>query len=353
LTRLRSNRLVKASSYFVIFGLVIGLVYNGHATDSVVVAERQTATEVSDRVTTSAPSLDQVAASHLAANLASGVDLPIATNVANQAISLTAKSELAQTSNDLISKPQIVQPTTTASHGLTVYKAKAGDTVDSVAAQFKLTKNTIKWSNDLQSDALEPGRELTIPPVDGLIYNAQPGDTAATLAQKYSTDAQRIILFNDLELSDTIVPGTRVVIPGGVIVAAPAVTNNNGASGRSQATNITAFSATGNGYDYGYCTWYAYNRRAALGKPISGGWGNASSWASLARMNGFAVNSTPSVGAVMQDSYLAGGYGHVAVVESVNADGSIFVSEMNYGGWNVKSTRTIPASQVGSYNYIH
>lgn len=330
----------------------MGLVYNGHQTDSIVIAERQTATQVADRVTASAPSLDQVAASHLAANLASGVDLPIATNVANQAISLTAKSELAQTSNDLISKPQIVQPTTTASHGLTVYKAKAGDTVDSVAVQFKLTKNTIKWSNDLQSDALEPGRELTIPPVDGLIYNAQPGDTAATVAQKYGTDAQRIILFNDLELSNVIAPGTRIIVPGGTVAAAPVVINSRSGS-RSQTTNITAFSATGNGYDYGYCTWYAYNRRAALGKPISGGWGNASSWAKLARMSGFGVNSTPSVGAVIQDSYSAGGYGHVGVVEAVNADGSIFISEMNFGGWNVKSTRTISASEVGSYNYIH
>lgn len=317
------------------------------------VAERQNTAAPAATVAASAPTIDQVAASHLAANLAAGVDLPIATNVANQAISITAKSELSQTSNDLISKPQIVQPTTTASHGLTVYIAKAGDTVDTVAAQFKLTKDTIKWSNDLQSDALEPGRELTIPPVDGLIYSAQPGDTASTLASKFTTDAQRIILFNDLELTNEIVPGTRVIIPGGKMAAAPAIPSFNGVSNRTQSASIVAFSATGNGYDYGYCTWYAYNRRAALGRPISGGWGNASSWASLARLNGFSVNASPSVGAVMQDSYSAGGYGHVAVVEAVNADGSIFISEMNYGGWNVKSTRTIPASQTGSYNFIH
>jgi surface antigen len=53
----------------------------------------------------------------------------------------------------------------------------------------------------------------------------------------------------------------------------------------------------------------------------------------------------------MQDSYSAGGYGHVAVVESVNADGSIVVSEMNYAGWNVVSSRTV--TNPGSYNFIH
>lgn len=37
---------------------------------------------------------------------------------------------------------------------------------------------------------------------------------------------------------------------------------------------------------------------------------------------------------VFQTSGGWGGYGHVGYVESVNADGSITVSEMNYAGWN-------------------
>lgn len=352
LKKLRSNKVVRVSSYLIIFGLVVGLVYNGHAADSIVVAERQSiATPTpATHIPLNTPSIDQVAAANAAASLASGVDLPIASNVSNRAISMTAKSELSQTSDNLISKPQIVQPTTAASHGLTIYKTKAGDTVDTVAAQFKLTKNTIKWSNDLQSDALEPGRELTIPPVDGLLYTAVAGDTASSVAQKYNTDAQRIILFNDLEMNNAIAPGTRVIVPGGTV--ANIASTNGGAGSRNQAVNIAALFATGNGYDYGFCTWYAYNRRAALDRPIGGFWGDASSWARFARLSGFGVDTTPTIGAVMQDAS-TGGWGHVAVVETVNPDGSVFVSEMNYSGWNVKSTRTIPAGQTGSYNYIH
>ena len=48
-----------------------------------------------------------------------------------------------------------------------------------------------------------------------------------------------------------------------------------------------------------------------------------------------------------------GGYGHVAYVESVDSKGNVHLSEMNYAGWNVVSTRTIPADQAGIYNYIH
>ena len=48
-----------------------------------------------------------------------------------------------------------------------------------------------------------------------------------------------------------------------------------------------------------------------------------------------------------------GAYGHVAYVESVNDDGSVKVSEMNYnGGPGVVSSRTISA-QAGSYNTFH
>ena len=50
----------------------------------------------------------------------------------------------------------------------------------------------------------------------------------------------------------------------------------------------------------------------------------------------------------------AGSLGHVAYVESVNSDGSITISEMNYtGGAYVTDTRTISASEVSAYNYIH
>ena len=46
-------------------------------------------------------------------------------------------------------------------------------------------------------------------------------------------------------------------------------------------------------------------------------------------------------------------YGHVAYVERVNKDGSIFISEMNWIAPYIVSTRTISASEVDSYTFIH
>lgn len=355
--RKRSLKLSQQGAYVAAFLLIIGLVYTGQNSNSVINSQRQSrnSQQALPGEAVAKPSIDQLAATELAATLAANVDLPVATNVRNQAISLSARNVLSQVSDDTIVKPQSTQAANSSSHDVTVYKTKPGDTVDTVAAQFKLAKDTIRWSNNIQGDALEPNRDLLIPPVDGLIASAQAGDTVSSLAQKYGTSAERVLLFNDVDASGVITAGTQVVIPGGQVAAAPTPTPAVAVSrgGASTVVNYTNLTATGNGYDYGYCTWYAFNRRAALGRPIGGMWGNASSWATLARMSGFLVNSTPDVGAVMQTAYAAGGYGHVAVVESVNPDGSILVSEMNYAGWNRKSVRTIAASDVASYNYIH
>ena len=117
------------------------------------------------------------------------------------------------------------------------------------------------------------------------------------------------------------------------------------------------FAGESNNYVFGWCTWHVFERRAELGKPIGGAWGNASAWTSVASSAGYTVNNSPSVGAIAHsnpNTNGAGGYGHVAVVESIDGDGSITVSEMAWNG-NIGTVtyRTIPASQVASYNFIH
>ena len=111
-----------------------------------------------------------------------------------------------------------------------------------------------------------------------------------------------------------------------------------------------------NYYYYGDCTWYAFERRKELGKGVSNMWGNGNNWADNARANGYNVNNTPSVGAIVH-SYAGtnGAYssGHVAVVESINPDGSITVSEMGWPTAGIKTMRTISADKVANHNFIH
>lgn len=316
------------------------------------------ATSVLDQAT--APSIDQIVAADVATNVAQLVQLPVEANVQSLAISLAAKAELSQTDNNFLTKPQIVQENTGRA-AISNYTAAAGDTVQSVATKFSISEDTVRWANNLASDAIQAGKGLTIAGTTGVIYTVKAGDDANKLAEKYKADKDRIITYNNLELSGLVV-GNRIVIPDGVLPENERPGYR--ATSRSRGTFFTTTRQTvyaGNGYAFGYCTYYAYNRRAELGRPIGSNWGNAAYWAGFARSAGFRVDKTPAPGAVFQTAAGWGGAGHVGIVEKVNPDGSFEASEMNYAGWNVISGgphaqrpgRTVPASQVGQFYYIH
>lgn len=115
---------------------------------------------------------------------------------------------------------------------------------------------------------------------------------------------------------------------------------------------------TGNAYPYGQCTWWAYTRRAQLGLPTGSYFGNAQNWAASASALGYWVDHTArEVGDVVMFSPgqagASGVYGHVAVVEKVNSDGSVEISESNAKGLGVISNRTFSATEAAQFTYIH
>jgi surface antigen len=310
------------------------------------------------------PSVDQLVATRVAAGIAERSNLPIASNVANLSVSLSAESQMAQNNSNVISKPQIVQPSAN-SREVKYYTTKVGDSVGKIASQFSVSATTIKWANNLSVDAVEPGLKLTIPPIDGIIYTVLTGDTVASIASKYKASTTNLVAFNDLELSG-LTTGKKIIIPNGDLPVterpgyqAPQPSYTSSYSYKSYGINPRLASASaGNAYAFGNCTYYVYNRRAQLGRPIGSFWGNAATWAVYASSAGFRVDKTPEPGAMAQWNAYGGawiGYaGHVAVVESVNPDGTIVISEMNngaLGGFNIVDSRTISQGEVN--NFIH
>lgn len=306
-----------------------------------------------------APSVDQVVATDVAADLASRANLPIATNVANMSISLAAKNDLAQTDTSAITKPQIIQPNSSRTDVIS-YTVVEGDTVPSIATKFGISADTVRWANDLgNTDVIASGKVLSILPTSGLLHTVAGGETLESIASKYSSNADRITTVNNLELSG-ITAGQRLIVPDGVkpapVVAAPRPTGNQsyGSNLGGSRLGMNVFATAGNRYAAGNCTWYAYERRAQMGRPVGSFWGNANTWASSARAAGFVVNRTPAAGAVLTDQ--AGYFGHVAVVERVLPNGDVYITEMNnyaYGGFNIVNDRTISAGQAAAYQYIH
>lgn len=102
--------------------------------------------------------------------------------------------------------------------------------------------------------------------------------------------------------------------------------------------------ASGNGYDAGNCTWYVKSRRPDIGNQ----WGNANAWIASAQSNGFKTGKQSKKGAIGV-SY-EGYYGHVVYIEEWYANGTVLVSEMNWQGLYVTSSRI---ANETDFDYIY
>lgn len=82
-------------------------------------------------------------------------------------------------------------------------------------------------------------------------------------------------------------------------------------------------------YDVRNCTSYVAWREYIEFGAVLGGWGDARHWDVAAAQVGYVVDSTPRPGDI---GVWHGGYGHVAYVTDVNADGSVNVDQYNRRG---------------------
>jgi surface antigen len=310
----------------------IGFVMQSPSSNQVV---RQNA--LAGNVETANP-LDELSSSDVAVHLARMSNLPEATAVVNQADTISGQIALSSSDSKVAPKPQIVSTDVKSYQDIQVYITQPGDTIESVAAKFGVTSDSILWSNDLGRGDLQANRQLFIPPVNGIVYLVQAGDTPEKLAKDFNADKEAIVAFNDAEVRGLVV-GQRIVVPGGSkgsSVYNVASGNLYGSSGGAWGGRAAIYA--GNAYDYGWCTWYAAERLS-----VPSNWGNANTWDNYATGSGWTVSGVPVPGAVAQSD--AGGWGHVGVVEEVSADGTMIrYSDMNgLAGWgNVGHSSWVP-----------
>jgi LysM repeat protein len=277
--------------------------------------------------------LDELSSAQIALNVAQMTDLTELTAIRNQADSDSLLLSMIPNDNTVLAKPQVVATAQKSKYDILRYTTQKGDTVSSLARTFKLSTNSLRWSKSLARDSISTCVKLLIPPVDGIGYKVKSGDTPASLAQRYRSDERQIIVYNDAEING-LKAGDLIIIPNGKV---------------QPTVSYGSFAASygGNGYDYGYCTWYVANK-----VPVPTNWGNANTWDDYARLSGWTVSSVPKAGAIAQSD--RGWAGHVAVVEAVSADGSqIKYSDMNgIAGWGRAGySDWVPASYYPHYIY--
>jgi len=380
----KSNNPIKKYIAYVIFGLLViggavyGSLYKADPNGSVPVMAAFADSEF-------IPSADQITTMYVVADLANALSVPSSDAINANYVSYELKHEISGSSNDnKIEKPNIVD-TSNLARGIQEYIVLDGDSLASLAERFGVTENQIRWSNNMKTSGVSPGKTLYIPTIPGILYTVKEGDTLESLTEKYKSDSEQIVIYNDLELTGLVVGGT-IILPSGELpekerpeyVAPRPVTIRPTPSQQSYTPGVSTSSSgvrvnvrsvwidrsdpgvSGNKNAWGNCTWFSWWwRRHYMGEEYwlpSRALGNARDW--VRTLGGeFYVDKTPRYGAVVQTS-TSGAYGHVGVVTAVHSDGSITMQEMNarfggLGGYNRVIESEVPAEHARSYNYIH
>jgi murein DD-endopeptidase MepM/ murein hydrolase activator NlpD len=133
------------------------------------------------------------------------------------------------------------------------YTVEHGDSVVGIAKNFDITPETLLMANydQLEDDphSLRPGQKLHVPPVDGLYYKWKEGDTLDTVATEYKATVDDIVNWpgNNLDLTNPeIKAGQWVMIPGGEREIKP-ITLPTIARGSGTGTSGTSQAACGGG----------------------------------------------------------------------------------------------------------
>lgn len=331
----RLIRFSLVSANFLLLGGVLFFVVTSNHSEVVPTLSSQKATS-----TAAVSPVDRLTSFDVAANIAQAVNLPEKTPITNQAQSARVAVVVSASDTSVAAKPQVVTGGQKSWRDITDYTVGAGENVSGIAQKFGVTSESIRWSNGLSNDSVNAGTKLVIPPVNGIVYTVKTGDTPQSVATAYHANADKIAQMNDAEQTGLVV-GKRIIIPDGKIV--PVVTRTY-----TNATSVYAASFTprygANGYDFGWCTYYAAARSGAPGN-----WGNANTWAYYARLSGWRVSSVPTAGAIFQTS--SGWAGHVGIVEEVYENGTMKVSDMNgFAGFGRVGYAVV--SQSAYPNYI-
>lgn len=111
---------------------------------------------------------------------------------------------------------------------IVIYTVVPGDSVATIAKRFGVSENTVRWANNLKAgQPIHVDDTLILLPLDGLKYSVKSGDTIDSIAKKFklSRDEQAEFLdFNNMTSTSLLTAGQTLIVPGAepvITVATP------------------------------------------------------------------------------------------------------------------------------------
>lgn len=203
----------------------------------------------------------------------------------------------------------------------TTYTIESGDSVFGIAQYFDLTPETILWANkDTMNDdphMISVGNELRIPPTNGVYYQWKEGDTLESVASQFKVDMDAILDWTPNKIDRTnpvIEPETYVMIPGGqrefqqwVVPTIP-----RGPAGVNSSIPGACDTSAGGAYGSGVFIWPTNNRFISGNDYWSGHLA-----IDIGAMTGDSVFAADS-GVVVYAGGISGGYGNMIMIDHGN-----------------------------------
>jgi len=209
-----------------------------------------------------------------------------------------------------------------------------GDSIFAIAKDFNIKPETVLWANyetlNDSPDSLRIGQVLNMPPVDGVYYQWQEGDTFESVAESFKASVDDILNWpgNNLDLTNPVVDiGQYVMIPGGEREFKQWIIPTI-ARGSSGTTSVGSKSCGGGAVGSGSFVWPAGNHFLSGNEYWSGHLG-----IDIAGAEGSPVYAADSGVVTLASGGWNGGYGNVIMIDHGNGYATLYghLSQINVG----------------------
>lgn len=209
------------------------------------------------------------------------------------------------------------------------YTVDTGDSVFGIAQSFNLEPETILWANYDQlndsPDMLNPGMKLNVPPLNGVYYQWQEGDSLEAVAAKFEANIQDILNWegNNFDLTNPQVAAEQwLMIPEGHREfrqwLVPTIARSNSGVLKSVLGPGACEGNYDGAYGSGAFTWPSSNHVLSGNDYWSGHLG-----IDIAGATGDGIFASDS-GVVVFSGWANGGYGYMIMIDHGNGYQSLY-----------------------------